>query len=164
MHRRNQSPGHKPRELRRRVVVPARLRDGASWSDACILNVSSRGLMIHTGRPVRCGSDVEIRRGDYLIVARVMWRDGGRAGLRAQQPVPVEEIVLLGQAPALPRTPRSGERRRHPRPEHSSRVRGRAIEFAGVLTLVAMLAAAGVSMIDAALARPLAAISTALGS
>src|SRR5690348_1343959 len=102
----------KPRELRRRVVVPARLRDGASWSDACILNVSSRGLMIHTGRPVRCGSEVELRRGEYMIVARVVWRDGARAGLRAEERVPIEEIVMGGHAPALQLTANNGERRR----------------------------------------------------
>jgi len=63
------------------VLVPARLRDGASWSDACILNISSRGMMIHTGRPIRRGCEVELRRGEHMIVARVMWRDGARAGL-----------------------------------------------------------------------------------
>lgn len=144
-------------------MVPARLRDGASWSDACILNISSRGLMIHTGRPIRCGTEVEICRGDHMIVARVMWRDGGRAGLRAEGLVPVEDIVMLGQAPALQLTAESGERRRHPRPEDSSRLGGRAIEFAGVLAVVATLATAGVSMVDSAFARPMAAIASALG-
>ena len=36
----------RPRELRRRVILPARLRTGADWSDTCMLNISSRGLLI----------------------------------------------------------------------------------------------------------------------
>ena len=153
----------KPRELRRRVVVPARLRDGASWSDACILNVSSRGLMIHTGRPVRCGSEVELCRGEHMIVARVVWRDGGRAGLRAKERVPIEEIVMSGHAAALQLAAANGERRRRPRPEDSSRLRGRAIEFAGSLAVVVTLAAGGVSMVETAFAQPMAAVAAALG-
>ena len=144
------------------MVVPARLRDGASWSDACILNISSRGLMIHTGRPVRCGSEVELCRGEHMIVARVVWRDGGRAGLRAKERVPIEEIVMSGHAAALQLAAANGERRRRPRPEDSSRLRGRAIEFAGLLAVVVMLAAGGISMVEAAFARPMAAVASTL--
>lgn len=158
---RSTSRTHRPRELRRRVIVPARLRDGVSWSDACILNVSSRGMLIHTGRPVRRGCEVELRRGEHMILARVVWRDGARVGLRSEERLPIEEIVLLGHAPAL--GPTTGERRRRPRPEDSSRLRGRAIEFAGLLMIIASLAVAGVSMVGAAFARPLTMVAAALG-
>ncbi|HET7605530.1 MAG TPA: PilZ domain-containing protein [Sphingomicrobium sp.] len=152
----------KPRELRRRVVIPARLRHGASWSDTCILNVSSRGLMIHSGRPIVEGTQVEVRRGDHVIVARVMWRDGGRAGLHAEERVPVEEIMTLGQSPSLQLTAGLGERRKRPRPEDRRRLRGRAIEFAGVVTIAASLAGGALHMVEAAFARPLALVSAAL--
>jgi hypothetical protein len=145
------------------VLVPARLRDGASWSDACILNISSRGMMIHTGRPIRRGCEVELRRGEHMIVARVMWRDGARAGLRTDERVPVDEIVMLGHAPALQLTAANGERRRQPRLEQSSRLRGRTIEFVGLLAIIAALSGAGASMIGAAFARPLGAVVSALG-
>ena len=154
--------GRKPRELRRRVVVPARLRHGASWSDTCILNISSRGLMIHTGRPIPEGTQVEVRRGDHLIVARVMWRDGGRVGLKTEEPLPVEEIMTLGQSPSLQLTAAPGERRRHPRPEDRSRLRGRAIEFAAVVAIAVSLAGGALYMVEAAFARPLAFVSAAL--
>ena len=156
------SRAQKPRELRRRVVVPARLRHGTSWSDACILNVSSRGLMIHTGRPIARGTEVEVRRGDHVIVARVMWREGARAGLRAEERVPIEQIVTLGKSPALQLTAATGERRKHPRPEEQSRARGRTIEFAGALVIAASLAGAGFTMVQSAFARPLQAVATAL--
>ena len=143
--------------------MPARLRHGSSWSDACILNISSRGLMIHTGRPVARGAEVELRRGDHVIVARVMWRDGGRAGLQAEDRVPIEDIVTLGQSPALQLTAAGGERRKHPRPEERSRIQGRAIEFAGVLVVAVALAGAGFTMFERTFARPLAAAEAALG-
>ncbi|MGE5564092.1 MAG: PilZ domain-containing protein [Bacillota bacterium] len=157
------SKKQKPRELRRRVIVPARLRHGASWSDACILNISSRGLMIHTGRPLNQGTEVEIRRGDHVIVARVVWRDGGRAGLCAEDRVPVEEIVTLGQSPALRVTASLGERRKEPRPDEASRHCARVMEFAGVLAVTAALAVAGLMMVRAAFAEPLGAVAAVLG-
>lgn len=142
--------------------MPARLRHGASWSDACILNISSRGLMIHTGRPIAQGTMVEIRRGDHAIVARVMWRDGARAGLQAEERVPIEEIVTIGQSPALQLTAARVERRNQPRPEDRSRSRGRVIEFAGVVAISACIAGAALSMVHVAFARPLAVVSAAL--
>ena len=54
--------------LRRRVLLPARMRTSAGWSDACILNVSSRGALIHAKRPITQGSVVELRHGDHVIV------------------------------------------------------------------------------------------------
>ena len=83
------------------MVLPARMRHGAAWSDACILNVSSRGLLIHTSRQAPMGSEIELRRGEHVILARVVWRDGAKVGLRADDRVPIEEIVTLGQSRVL---------------------------------------------------------------
>lgn len=152
----------KPRELRRHVAVPARLRHGAAWTDACILNISTRGLMIHTGRQITKGTQVEVRRGDHVIIARVMWRDGGRAGLRAEDRIPVEEIVTLGQSPTLQLTAGRVDRRKHPRVPEKSRLRGRAMEFGAVIAIGACLAVAGHGMVLAAFARPLEMVYAAL--
>lgn len=98
-----------------------------------------------------------------MIVARVVWREGGRAGLSAEDRVPVEDIVTLGQSPSLQLTAATGDRRKHPRPENHSRLRGKVVEFGGVVLIAAALTGAGLSMVDAAFARPLAAVSAALG-
>lgn len=138
----------------------------ASWSDACILNISSRGLMIHSGRSVREGSTIEIRRGAHVIVAKVMWRDGSRAGLQADDRLPVDEILTLGQEPALQLTAgrSTAERRRQPRRIHDdSRIRARLFEFAGVAVLAGVFAATLFSVVQQALTRPLLAVETALG-
>lgn len=55
----------KPREPRRNVMIKARMRVGPSWSDALILNLSSKGLMVRSDRPPSRGSYLEIRRGPY---------------------------------------------------------------------------------------------------
>src|SRR4051794_14708998 len=88
-------PGHRPRELRRNVVLPARMRHGLSWSDACILNISSRGLMIQSGRAAPQGSVIELRRGDHVIPARVMWSEGSRTGLQVDDRLPTDELLAL---------------------------------------------------------------------
>ena len=157
---------HVPRELRRRVMLPARLRAGAQWSDTCILNISSRGLLIHSARAAPEGSIIELRRGDQVIVARVMWREGARVGLQADERLPVEQIMSLGQSQALQLTASSGaavERRKQPRTKVDARLRGRAIEFASVAVIAASMALTIWSMASEALARPMAAVSAALG-
>jgi hypothetical protein len=157
----------RPRELRRRVVLPARLRYGAQWADACILNVSSRGLMVQSARAGPLGSLVELRRGEHLITARVVWRDGARAGLQSEDRVPVEEIMSLTGSKALQLVASDGalvERRRHRRaPPRESRLQGRAMEFTAVLAIGIALAAGVWSMASKALVKPFAEASVALG-
>jgi hypothetical protein len=157
----------RPRELRRRVMIPARLRNGAQWSDACILNISSRGLLVHCPRAVSNEGVVELRRGDHVIVARVMWRDGTRAGLQVDDRLPVEQIMSQSQSDALQITAPQGivgERRKQSRATaDDARLRGRAIEFFSVGVIVASLAVTVWSMAHQALAAPMTAVSAALG-
>jgi hypothetical protein len=157
---------HRPRELRRRVVLPARMRVDSSWCDACILNISSRGLMIQVSRGAPRANTVELRRGAHIIVARVVWRDGSRAGLQADDRLPVEEILSLSQAPALQLTAGSNlvERRRTPRRTHdANRLRARFAEFASVGVIAASLAITLFGIVQQALATPMNAIHAALG-
>lgn len=157
----------RPRELRRRVVLPARLRNGAQWSDACILNISSRGLMIRSGRAAPEGTRVELRRGDHVIIARVVWRDGARSGLAVDERLPVEDIMSVGQSNALQLVASDGalvERRGRPRQKHNdARLRGRAVEFFGVGAIGLTLAFGVWGMAQQAFAIPLARVEAALG-
>ena len=82
-------------------MLHARMRASTGWTDACILNVSSRGLLINASATgAVTGSEVELRHGAHVIVAEVVWRKGTRAGLRTDQRVPVDEIMALSKAPA----------------------------------------------------------------
>lgn len=158
----------KPRELRRRVMLRARMRSGAAWSDACILNVSSRGLLINaaSGASPLLGRTIEVRHGDHVIVAEVVWSNGTRAGLRSEQRVPVNEILALSSAPSLQLTSSQWpqvERRKRRRTHEDNRVRGRALEFAGVGIIAIALGFGAVSLVHQAFAKPMAVVAGALG-
>ena len=159
---------HRPRELRRRVVVPARVRVGMRWTDACILNISSRGLMIRMGNGIEKGSLVEVRRGDHAIYARVVWREGPQAGLQADDRLPVDEILTLAQTEFLQVTAAHSpipERRRKKRPVYEdSRQRGRLMEFVGMVAVAVALSGAVLHMVQLALAKPMAMIGAVLGN
>lgn len=92
-------PGNhqKNREWRRSVLVKARIKSSDGWRDASILNVSSRGLMIYSACCSNPGSEVELRGGDQVIRARVVWRKGQRAGLRSDSVLPVIDILNLAE-------------------------------------------------------------------
>jgi hypothetical protein len=158
-------PALKAREPRINIVVPARLRVGARWSDACILNISSRGLLIRSPEPADRGSYVELWRGDQVIIGRVVWRCGARLGLRAQDRVPVEAIVTskLVQCRAQPtESDLPVERRRVPRAHEQSRLRGRAMEFTSIAAIALALSVAVASTVAAAVTDPLTRVRTAL--
>lgn len=160
------SKGSRPRELRRRVVLPARLRAGAQWTDACILNISSRGLMIQSGRAGPKGSLVELRRGDHVIVARIVWREGARAGLQVEDRLPVEEIMSASQCKSLQLVACGGavvDRRKRLRPKPvDARLRGRALEYVGIGAIAVTLALGIWTMAEQALSGPLAKVEAAL--
>lgn len=148
-------------------MVPVRLRAGSSWMDACVLNVSSRGLLVRSPKPAERGSYVELRRDDQVIVARVVWRCGSRMGMRAQDKVPVEALVTarskqsgLAIGECRPVTERRRKRRAHDR----SRQSGRTMEFVSVGLIGATLCAAAFGMVAEGFARPLATVGAALST
>jgi hypothetical protein len=156
-----------PRELRRRVMVPARVRTDGQWSDARILNISSHGLLIQSASPAPEGSTMQILRGDHLIIARVMWSEAGRAGLQTEERLPVEHILSLKQSRPLQLIASNGALRDHSGRSramaHNRNMSGRAIEFVGVLVIGAVLTASGWAMAESALAAPLARLQAVLG-
>jgi hypothetical protein len=94
------SKHHKNREWRRFVRVKARIKSDDGWRDASILNVSSRGLMIHAACSIDPGRKIEVRSGDQAFCASVVWRKGDRVGLRSETALPIMDIVGLSESPA----------------------------------------------------------------
>lgn len=161
----------KPREPRLNVMIKARVRAGASWNDALILNMSSKGLLVRSNDRVNRGSYLEIRRGSHVIVARVIWLASDRFGVQTQDPVPAAALirdpdgVAAGNKPAGPaiRDRRSAPRRVELRHE-KSRQRGRTMEFTAVaLACGAIALLIGNSVAEVA-SRPLSAVQAALAS
>jgi hypothetical protein len=152
-------------------MIPARMRVGGAWTDAAILNLSSRGLLLHSAAGPPHGSYVEVRRGQHVIIARVMWISGDRFGVFSQDRLPVEEIVSRPDAPRGKAAPADGgfhERRATVRPadnrHDNSRLAGRVMEFACIAAF-GMIAAAGIyGLVGPALAAPLSRASMALGN
>jgi hypothetical protein len=139
------------REWRRNVRVKARIKSSDGWRDASILNVSSRGLMIHSSCCSNPGGEVELRGGDQVIRARVVWRKGERAGLRSDQVLPVIDIINLAEgAPgklAIEAARQSGRCTRSSRPgSFASGQWTRLIELASALAIAAFIVVGFVSM------------------
>lgn len=152
-------PHFKPREQRHNVVLQARLRFNRRWSDACILNLSQRGLMVYAPQPADPGTFVEIRRGEQAIVARVVWRRNNRLGLRSERPLPVEQVITGADSASALRigaVKLVGDRRKHPRTDDDSRSRGRIIEFMSIVTVAAVLAGSAYSVVARTLSAPIA--------
>lgn len=158
----------KSREPRNKVLVKARMQCGAQWRDVCILNFSSRGLGLTCDDAPPRGSYLEIRRGPYVIIARVAWSKGHRFGAKTQDPI--SSCAILGSGIPPKGTAANGERlerrsvARPPAPRSSdmSRNQGRALEFFSLIFVVGVGAAFLAQAAYAQLASPLSKVSSAL--
>jgi hypothetical protein len=140
------------------------MRTSRGWSDACILNVSSRGLMVHANLSAFKGSSVELWHGDQSIAARVVWQRGAKAGLEADEAIPVEEMLSVSEAQLLQALgPPRAERRKCPRTHDDSRFQGRIFEFASIAIIAAALGFGFSSWVSEVLGQPLTIIRKALG-
>ena len=159
----------KQREQRQKVMVRARMRSGAAWHDVAILNLSRGGLGIQAADPPLRGAYVEICRGRHVIIARVMWTKGHRAGLKSQDPIWTESLLAKPSTDVSAPPAASAvlvERRQKPRPPQErhdrNRLAGRAMELACLGIGGAAMAMLAFGMVEEALAQPLSKIGTAL--
>ena len=155
------------REWRRCVRVKARIKSSDGWHNASILNVSSRGLMIHSACCSNPGREVELRGGDQVIRARVMWRKGERAGLRSDSVLPVIDIINQTEGGvgtlALEAARRAGRCTRSTRPgSFATGQWTRLIELGSTLAIAAIIVVGFVSTGAGLLAARLQAVSAAL--
>ncbi len=81
------------REHRRKVLIRAKLRAGGLPIDACIRDISSKGLMVQTKVPPPRGTYVEIIAGNQTIVGRVVWGTDMRFGILTRDKLPIDMIV-----------------------------------------------------------------------
>lgn len=160
----------KPREQRRSVMIAARMRHGAQWSDASILNISSRGLMLHAAVAPSRGTYIEVRRGQHVVIARVVWSNQNRFGVAAQDRLAIDAFVANSADKGAPANDTNGfvERRSHPRPERlewrhaRSRDRGRMMEFVFAAGAGIVLAAFAHDAVGRTLKQPLERITSRL--
>lgn len=145
--------GFKQRDPRIKVLLPARMKVGQAWADACIHNVSSHGMLVASDQAPTPGTYVDIRRGQNVIIGRAIWRKDRFFGVRTQDGI---DLAALKRDPAhgaprrdpgMPNT--HAERRRDSRDRKDavaartlerSRAISRLMEF-GLIAFVAIAAA-----------------------
>ena len=160
----------KSREPRNKVLVKARMQCGSRWQDVGILNFSTHGLGLSCDQPPQRGTYIELRRGPFVMVARVAWAKGHRFGARTQDAV--ASIAITGALPpnrslkpgstVLER--RSATRPREMRIVDSARHRGRVMEFAGVALAIGAGAALVAETAYAQLTSPLEKVRSVLSA
>ena len=155
------------REHRRKVLIRAKLRAGGLPIDACIRDISSKGLMVQTRVPPPRGTYVEIIAGNQTIVGRVVWGNDMRFGIITRDRLPIDVIVGELRAPAATRgtdpklTPvlRPAAVARAPvfRRSHA-----RALEFAVLILFALAMIATFATASYQALSRPFESIASRL--
>lgn len=158
----------KTREPRQKVVLKARMRSGAAWSDVAIVDVSSRGLGLQSPNPPPRGTFVEFRKGQHVIVAKIVWSTPQRFGALSQDRICLRTIMSDTKGAATAQAGWTGvERRAKARQAHAwkadrSRHSGRAMEFVtlGIVGIAGAVALFG--LIQDTFAQTIAAVETGL--
>ena len=155
----------KPRAPRQKVLIEARLRQDRGWADARILDISRRGLLVRSPAAPLHGAYVEICRGTYRIVARVVWVSHDLFGLSTQDPIAVDAVVKgEAAAPPVPVNNRPSPQRQPSLKESGDRSRrwSRKFQF-GVFTLcAAAVACLAFGAVGQALSKPLNLVAAGL--
>jgi hypothetical protein len=123
--------------------------------------------MIQSARLEPEGSLVELRRGAHVITAQIVWRDGSRAGVQAQDRVPIEDIILISGSQPIRLIASNGllvERRRHRRLAADSRSASQFMQFVALVAVGILLAVVASFLVNEALSNSLGRVSEALGS
>jgi hypothetical protein len=158
------------REPRKPVQIGVRLKNDAGWSDAQILNLSSRGVMALCQDPPRRGSYVEIRRGTYVMIGRVAWTGTDRIGIHVRERIEVEDLLLpVTPGRKVRRVPNDVQmrvcERRKPSPDERAAASARfsrAFDFAAIAVVAIGLAVIASGVATRALAEPMADLELAL--
>ena len=80
-------------EDRTRLMVRATLRDGGPERDACLLDLSSRGLMATATPAPRRGVIVDLIVGRHSLVGQVQWSEGRRFGMKLRERIDVVTVI-----------------------------------------------------------------------
>ena len=75
------------------MLARARLRGSGPERDACVVNVSSRGLAVTADNPPRRGEIVEVVVGDNRLVGEVKWSDVRRFGMILRERISVISLI-----------------------------------------------------------------------
>lgn len=91
----------KEREDRTRTMLRATLRDGHAERDACVLDLSYRGLMATSTPAPRRGAYITLNVGRHELDGQVQWSEGRRFGVRLRERIDVLAVMGNEAGPTL---------------------------------------------------------------
>ncbi len=80
-------------EGRVKALLRARLSGSGFERDACILDISSDGLLLTTAMPPRCSHSVTIEANGYSMPGEVKWVSERRFGVHLHSPIDVDDVI-----------------------------------------------------------------------
>lgn len=98
-------------EPRTKALIRARLRDGGLERDACILDVSTRGVLATTAMPPPRGEFIELAVGRHKLVGHVKWSGQRRFGLALRERISVVALVAGDGGPIALKQVQSARKR-----------------------------------------------------
>ncbi|MCB2079133.1 MAG: PilZ domain-containing protein [Novosphingobium sp.] len=101
-------------EDRTKAMLRARLRADGLERDACIVDVSSRGMLLMAANPPSHGRMVEVVVGPHTLLAQVKWSSARRFGLAFRERISVVGL-LSGESGAITLQRRAVEAKRRSR-------------------------------------------------
>lgn len=145
------------------------MRTGSTWSDVCIVDLSSRGVGLQVAQPPPRGSYVELRKGQHVIIAKVAWSQDRRCGALTQDPLHIESLLgaveRSGETPVAEQWPereRRQARRCQTAAADRSRMAGRTMEFTGLVAALFAVAAMLSGLIEQSLGQPMESVAASL--
>ncbi|GGC35875.1 hypothetical protein GCM10011371_24080 [Novosphingobium marinum] len=87
------SQGNPRVEDRTRALIKVRLRGAGDERDACILDVSTRGLLVTSARPPERGEFIELVAAGHSLIGQVKWASSRRFGVALRERVSVLGLV-----------------------------------------------------------------------
>ena len=148
-------------EPRTRAMVRASLRDCYMTRDACILDISTRGLLAVTANPPRMGEIVELRVGRNVLMGQVRWSSARRFGMSLRERV---SIAALAEGGTCDATLQRSAVRQMPRRATGARfaVDPQLFQRLGQLAVMALVAAAAAVVIMEMTAEGFSAVDDAV--
>jgi hypothetical protein len=151
-------------EDRTRLMIRAMLRDGGPEREACLLDLSSGGLMATVSEAPRRGTFAEVIVGRHSLVGQVQWSEGRRFGMKLREKIDV--LAVIGNEAGPTALAAARKARGRPSPEATfaySRHVAQGFTFGILIAGVATGAVLAAQLVTRSLA-PLAAVSAALGA
>ncbi len=80
-------------EDRHKVLIRCRLHGSGFDKDACILDASSRGVLLTLARPPKYGEMIEIYVNGHALLGSVEWTNGRRMGMKLHERINVLAFI-----------------------------------------------------------------------